>query len=127
MPVEKKSKLNFWILCFIFFLSGLWLLITHTDSEAPQRSEPSSIEAVKTLPYVAWTPIDRSDIGKTGVVSHDPDRTGKGVNIYYCEAVPGGCLMDMQGKVLHVFSDKRTSKNHTMMASLYLSKMMRFL
>ncbi len=115
--MNSKVKGNFIILAacvglFFLLLYSLWHSPTHPDSETANSAkssstdDTSSIEALKSLPYVTWAPIDKKDVEKTGVTKHDPSLSYKGINLYHTENKTGGYFFDMNGNILHTFIDK---------------------
>lgn len=111
MHIKGRKKLRFILVltgCAIFLLCGLWYMLKGVRWGTSQPiDQTSSIEPLKSLPYVTWTPIDEQEAKKTGVTKYNPKLSYKGINLYYTENKPGGHFFDMFGNVLHTFSDKR--------------------
>lgn len=82
----------------ILLLVGVvWAFEVSGTDDRP--GEARAIEALKTLPYVTWTEVDEEDRLKNGVVRHDPERAGKGLNLYSSENEPGAFLIDRKSVV----------------------------
>lgn len=91
----------------ILLLVGVvWAFEVSGTDDRP--GEARAIEALKTLPYVTWTEVDEEDRLKNGVVRHDPERAGKGLNLYSSENEPGAFLIDMRGNVRLELRDSRS-------------------
>lgn len=109
MHIEGRSTLRVLLVCAgctIFFFCGVLYLFSRVSSEVSQGVESPSVESLKSLPYVTWTPIEEDDVKKTGVTKYEPSLSCKGINLYYTENKPGGYFFDMFGNVLHTFLDK---------------------
>jgi hypothetical protein len=117
MKVNSKNIIRaFSILaiCLALLIYGIrrFGLLTHSDSETansttyPAVDETSSIEALKSLPYMVWAPIEEKDLAKTGVTKYDSTLSYKGINLYHTENKTGGYFFDMNGNILHTFIDK---------------------
>ena len=57
-------------------------------------------------PHPRWTPIQRRDRGKLGVMQQNPQRTSPGVNFYNSRPRSEALLLDMNGRQLHRWSSK---------------------
>lgn len=66
-----------------------------TSADAPERS---LTETLRTLPYVAWAPVESTE--EVGITIHDPNLSFKGLNLY-TTMDPQTYLMDMKGNILH--------------------------
>lgn len=67
-----------------------------------------SIDELKSLPYLTWTPIDEKDALKTGVTFYDEILSFKGVNIYSSGIEGTAYLIDMDGNKLHNWSSNKS-------------------
>lgn len=82
----------------LFFIA----IFTKTYKKSPQIS---SIEALKSLPYLTWVPAEK-DIQESGVTKYDKKRSFKGINIYNSRNLSMAHLIDMSGNILHTWSVK---------------------
>ncbi len=106
----KKRKLVPGTAVFILFI----FLLTAVGSVTYEHSELSSTEALKSLPYLAWTPA-KETIQKSGVTKYDRKHSFKGINIYNSSHLSAAYLIDMAGNILHTWSakiDKDDSWHH---------------
>jgi len=69
-----------------------------------RRLSISTSEQLQSLPYSNWSPIKEEDLGKSGVVHHDPAQAYPGVNLYNSRRKNEAYLMDMQGRILHTWT-----------------------
>jgi outer membrane protein assembly factor BamB len=92
--------------------AGTMLLLGIRLMETDQDSPEASREALKSLPYLDWQPMEKADIGKQGVTIYDPDKSYKGLNICNYDSYPKGYVIDMSGEVLHVWSRPRGRWHH---------------
>jgi hypothetical protein len=115
---KRKSRLPVlmaFVAC-VFLAYPAWYLFvrpgreTSQNDQPPSRIEKSAIEKLRSLPYVDWAPMDKEGLGKKGVTIYDPKLTFNGVNIYNSEVSSGGLLLDMQGRIIHTFVDKREQR-----------------
>lgn len=97
----KKIMLWIGLAAFILFVSSL----AFTSSLTYNHTQLPSLEALKSLPYLAWTPA-QDTIHKSGVTEYNQRRSLKGINIYNTVNSPSAYLMDMTGNVLHAWSVK---------------------
>lgn len=110
MSIKKKISLSL-IVSFALVIGTAWYLSTHINSTTSQPANNSSVETLRSLPYMTWAPVSETDKNKSGVTIHNPELAYKGINIYHSENIAGGHLMDMSGNVLHPFLNKQ--KNTT--------------
>jgi len=106
----KDSKLRVTGNIFIgFMLFVLCIVLVTVASVKPQRGKAGrgagnpSLQAIKTLPYLAWRPAEKT-INKRGVTKNNPQKTFKGINVCASVGASGVHLMDMKGKVLHTWN-----------------------
>ena len=108
---ERKLRLIFVCICLLFLFS--FLIISYLSEKIESEvlrdysSYKSTLESLRTLPYLTWCEIDEENIGKVGVTKYEPGKSFRGVNLYYTENKPGGYFFDMDGNILHRFIDKR--------------------
>ena len=76
-----------------------------------------SLQAIKTLPYLAWTPAEKT-INKRGVTKYDLQKSFRGINVCASVGASGVHLMNMKGKVLHTW--KANNMNDTWHAMVRL-------
>ena len=62
----------------------------------------TSIEELKSLPYLSWTD-EEVDETVSGVIFHDSKKAFEGYNLYFDE-VDKALLMDMSGKIVHTWN-----------------------
>ena len=127
--MSKKGKRNLIILMvfagFFFLLYGIWYSLIHFVSETRKpvdissTDEKTSMDALKSLPYVIWSPIKKKDLGKSSVTIYEPNLSYKGINLYYSENKPGGHFFDMHGNILHTFVDKTKEKENWQLIEPY--------
>ncbi len=101
---KKKYLISF---CSIFLFLGVWVVNHYFLYPTPKKNKPivqSSIDALKTLPYLTWVPA--KEIQKIGVIQYDQKRAFEGINFYNSRNLSEAYLMDMSGKVLHTWSAK---------------------
>lgn len=83
------------------FLAAIFALsVFHSD--ATYQTDLSSVDALKTLPYVSWAPAGAT-IEKSGVTKYDSTRSCAGVNIYSSEFHSKAYIIDMLGNILHTW------------------------
>ncbi|MCK5605779.1 aryl-sulfate sulfotransferase [Candidatus Pacearchaeota archaeon] len=70
-------------------------------------NENADLKKLSSLGYMDWAPIALEDLEKSGVTKYDPQLACEGINLYCSEEKQGGHLVDMTGKNLHSFTDKR--------------------
>jgi hypothetical protein len=83
-------------------LVGLWLAL---DS-APDSALRSSVERLKSLPYLSWSRAER-DSALSGVTLVEPDQAAPGINLYASEVASGARFVDLGGKVVGQLYDHR--------------------
>lgn len=116
MHIKGRKKLRIILVltgCAMFLLYAVWYMLKGVRWGTSQPiDQTSSIEPLKSLPYVTWTPIDEQEAKKSGVTKYNPKLSYKGINLYYTENKPGGHFFDMFGNVLHTFSDKKNKNDN---------------
>ncbi|GAF93449.1 unnamed protein product, partial [marine sediment metagenome] len=75
------------------------------------------MEALKSLPYVGWTPA-KEDINKKGVTKYDAAKTFDGINLFMSAGGLEVHLIDMKGRPLHTWSARRSGHRFHEMAKL---------
>lgn len=70
-----------------------------------ETSQPSSAEALKSLPYLTWVPA-KKDVLKSGVTKYEREQSFEGLNLFNPRNLSRAYLMDMGGKVLHSWARK---------------------
>jgi hypothetical protein len=78
------------------------------DPSDPDKSMNLSGRILSSLPYVDWTPS--AELEKVSVTRNEPEHSFKGINIFNSMALAQAYLVDMEGKILHTWSDSN-SKN----------------
>ncbi len=96
---RKKRVLSIGAIIFILFISSLSLIVPKNQ----RYIMPSSIEKLKSLPYLAWVPAEKN-IEKIGVTKYKPSLSYEGFNIYNNDDFSVAYLIDMSGKILHTWS-----------------------
>jgi len=111
MSIEKRRKIIFrGIIAFFLLIS----LLAYSSSKTYRHIEPSTAEALKSLPYLVWTPAGE-DIDKIGVTEYNSTLSYKGPNIYNSKNDVNAYLVDMSGKVIHMWSDGISQWSHVEM------------
>ena len=90
----------------VFVLFILVLAVAGSISITSEESQPSSVEAVKSVPYLTWAPAEKT-INKVGVTLWDKERSYAGINIYNPRNLTRAYLMDMSGSIVHTWSAER--------------------
>ncbi len=98
---HKKKKLLLGTALFIFFI----LLLSFITPKTHKPIAPSSIDALKALPYLTWVPA-KKNIQKKGIIQYDQKQSFDGINIYSSRNLSEAYLMDMSGNVIHTWSAK---------------------
>ena len=111
--MKWSSKLTFAILAFII-VGILIVVIALFLVEKPTPSD-SSVDKLKTLPYIDWHPVKKEDIGKIGVTLYDKDLAFNGLNIHNYHPHPVAYLIDMSGKILHEWNYGKKGWHHVEM------------
>ncbi len=88
---------------FILFIA-LLSFISSTALKPGEAVPVSSIDNLKTLGYVDWVPAE--NIEKRGVTQYKSGLTFDGINIFASELLGQIYLMDMQGNILHKWTEK---------------------
>ena len=83
-------------------VSGLLLV------RCEQREGEPQIEALKSLPYLTWSPMDE-DSAFSGVVVHEADQACPGLNLYCSRNRAAAYLIDMEGRLVHSWSSPETN------------------
>ena len=83
-------------------ISGILFLVNSVSFRSKKSVETSSIEKLGSLSYVSWAPSGNLD--KSGVVLHKNGSTYDGLNFYTSLSKGEAYLIDMNGKVLHIWS-----------------------
>ncbi|MHC4457025.1 MAG: arylsulfotransferase family protein [Planctomycetota bacterium] len=104
---KPATAVNVFVGLLSFVLLIALMASTFGGSESHKKGNNSStLEALKTLPYVSWSPAE-NDIDKKGVIKYEPDKAFKGINILAPMDVPYVHLIDMEGKILHTWFAQR--------------------
>lgn len=101
---HKRRILGIGTVSFILFIGLLMTAasITHSPGES------SSIDALKTLPYLSYV-VEEKAPDKDGVVTYNQNLCNPGINIYTSvDASKGAYLMDMSGNRLHTWLPKKS-------------------
>jgi hypothetical protein len=81
---------------------------TDYDPAKPKQRLNLSRRILSSLPYVDWTPS--AELEKVSVTRYEPEHSFKGINILNSMALAQAYLIDMEGNILHTWSDS-TRKN----------------
>lgn len=101
MKSSRKSVLLGGTAVFVVFI--LVLAVAGSISITYDANESSSVEAVRSVPYLTWAPADKT-INKVGVILWDKERSCAGINIYNPRNLTRAYLMDMSGTIVHTWS-----------------------
>ena len=67
----------------------------------------SGLETLRSLPYLTWSKLqDSADAEKKGVTRYDPALAYNGLSIFNSENSSLAYVIDMEGKILHTFSNQ---------------------
>jgi hypothetical protein len=103
--IKKKDKRIKYIgistVAFCLFIF-LWLIYS---PKVFQHIIISNTDTLQSLPYATWAPAGKK-INYTGVTKYIPDKAYNGINAYASSNLSKAYLIDMQGKILHVWSAK---------------------
>ena len=80
------------------------LLIGSTSLKSDKAAVDSSLAKLGSLPYLDWVPAEK-DIEKKGVIQYDHKLTFDGLNLYSSATANEAYLIDMQGNVVHRWSE----------------------
>jgi hypothetical protein len=72
-----------------------------------QRESGPSTEALKSLPYLTWNPME-GDSALSGVITHKADQAYPGLNLYCSRNRAAAYLIDMEGRLVHSWSSPET-------------------
>jgi len=99
LDIRRKKKILFiGITIFTLFIASL----TYITSKTYQYLEPSTFEALKSLPYLTWVPIKEDKSAEGGpITEYKPDLSYGGLNIYASDGWTEAYLMDMSGNIVH--------------------------
>jgi len=120
---KKTAKLSTAISSVIIgsvsFTILVFLVVTVFQDPKKRQSADgaSSMEVLKSLPYVGWTPA-KEDINKKGVTKYDAAKAFEGVNLFMSAGGLEVHLIDMKGRPLHTWSAKRSGHRFHEMAKL---------
>jgi len=75
------------------------------------KTKQPSVENFRSLPYANWVPI-KSGSKKSGVTFYNPDMCFHGLNLYSRRDHTEAHLLDMEGNIVHSWSDKTQDSKH---------------
>jgi outer membrane protein assembly factor BamB len=105
--LTNKGSLSKAINVLSGFISLVFLIVlTATMFADPHKSmvdNTPGIDVLRSIPYVAWTPMKKT-IDQKGVVKYDSQKAYNGINICASIGDSNVYLIDMKGKVLHQWS-----------------------
>jgi hypothetical protein len=90
----------------LFVISVAFVIVASVKlqtGKVGQGAANPSLQAIKTLPYLAWRPAEKT-INKRGVTKYDTQKAFRGINVCASVGASGVHLMDMKGKVLHTWN-----------------------
>lgn len=100
MAAETRERMKiFTAVCAALLVS---VVCVKKNEEARQ---PSSDEALKSLPYLTWVPAEKNII-KSGVTKYEKEQSFKGLNLFNPRNLSQAYLMHMDGKILHTWTRK---------------------
>lgn len=111
MKWSRKLTSILIVLVVVGIILAVCVLFLIKDTGAPE----SSIEKLKSLPYIDWHPVKEEELRKTGVTLYDKDLAHKGLNIYNYNPHPVAYLIDMSGKVIHTWNYGKRGWHHVEM------------
>jgi len=92
---------------FVIFIASL----TITNLASHPHGFSHSTDKLKSLPYLSWVPAEKS-IKKSGVILNQHKPSYRALNAYTDDGFPDAYLIDMDGNVLHTWSDGHNAWNH---------------
>lgn len=98
---HKKGILGVGTASFMLFI----VLLMAVSSITQRASEPSSIAALQSLPYLSYV-VEEKAADKDGVVTYYQSLCNPGMNIYSSRGLRGAYLMDMSGNRSHIWLPK---------------------
>ena len=104
------KKIAILSLCITFILFAI--IYFRDDNRSDELNPETTIEKLKTIPYLSWIAIDESDKDKAGVTKYDESVSYNGMNIYNSRSRSEAHLMDMNGRILHSWSLKTDGWQH---------------
>lgn len=116
----QSSRLFSNIVIGFVSLTALVILIMalFQDPQKKRRTDsPSSVDALKSLPYVGWTPA-KDSLDKKGVTKYDTKKAYDGINLFMSAGGLEVHLIDMKGNRLHTWSARRSGHRWHEMAKL---------
>lgn len=116
---KLSTALSSVVIGIVSFTILVFLVVTVFQDPQKRRSagSVSSMEALKSLPYVGWTPA-KEDIDKKGVTKYDTAKAFDGINLFMSAGGLEVHLIDMKGRRLHTWSAKRSGHRYHEMAKL---------
>ncbi len=99
--LRKATNIIIGFVAFIFLITLTAKIFGNPGNR--KIGNTSAIKALRTLPYVAWVPAQKT-IKKRGVTKYNPDKAFSGVNICASIGAAGVHLIDMKGRVLHTWN-----------------------
>ncbi|RKY10560.1 MAG: hypothetical protein DRP65_06405 [Planctomycetota bacterium] len=116
---KLSTTLSSIVIGIVSFTILMSLVVTVFQDPQKRRSSggASSIKALKSLPYVGWTPA-KEDISKRGVTKYDASKAFDGINLFMSAGGLEVHLIDMKGKRLHTWSARRSGHRFHEMAKL---------
>ena len=84
----------------------LMVLVSLSTAISPRASGESgkSLDALRSLLYVTWVPVDEVTADESGVAVYDSSLASPGLNLYASRNLPSAFLVDMDGSALHAWS-----------------------
>jgi len=110
MRWNKKLILALMIFITVVIISLVVFLFFIKNPDVPN----TSIDKLKTLPYVDWHPVKKEDLKKIGVTLNEKNLAFNGLNIYNYPH-PSAYLIDMSGKILHEWNYGKKGWHHVEM------------
>jgi hypothetical protein len=124
--IRKKSKHVLLAGMIIFPLFIVILAVSKSITYRQYSGSISTIEILKTLPYVNTSPVPDEEAGEEGVTKYDPNEAFDGINLYCIGVFGRAFLMDMSGERLHswvlkpqVWHEAKLSKNGDLLGGAY--------
>ncbi len=100
ITLQKKKILFTGLALFALCILSIALFMVFKPGSG-EHADSSSVEALKTLPYVAWVPAEKA-VDKSGVTKHSQN-CFEGINVFCLEALSTAYLMDTSGEILHTW------------------------
>ncbi|MBD3388501.1 MAG: hypothetical protein GF416_05465 [Candidatus Altiarchaeales archaeon] len=96
-----------WIVAFLLvFSAGLYVFGSGAFLGGP--ADDSSLEGLKSLPYVQWSDVEEGEESLKGVVNYERGKAYPGYNLFNYDDGTQAQILDMEGRVVHIWHRNRS-------------------